>query len=511
MLLDDGRTMSLPSSFEHLNFGVSKPVEKDQARESLSNLRQKSVGVKELRDLSKKEEKILVEPKKLEKQEHTVGKKVYNEYFTDIYKSGDSLNDIQAQKQFYDKIFARWRKQDLRIETLESSQSLFSQVAGNIIWTFLFFVYNVMNLVFARDQPKLTLSEMKQTTMVLGFIALMPLIAVAFYTSLLLLVFPLTTLPMAIYLFFVYKKDKSQFNGLRRPILRYLPIWRHFVNYFPIRLVRTYELSPNKNYVFCYHPHGIISFGAFGNFATDASGFSSLFPGIDLRLLTLNVNFLVPFLREFLLWMGICSCSVRSCRSILSRKHSNSPKPTGNGIMIVVGGAKESMDAKPGTYRLTLTERKGFVRVALQTGAELVPVLGFGETDAYDTEVYEKNSTPRNLQNWFKKKFGFAVPIFYGRGIFSRSTVGILPHRKPIIAVVGKPLPNPSLPEGVTREMLTSHFLRHDPRGQELVDSYQALYIQALKALYDAYKGKFAANRDESLRIDKRVVPGKRQ
>ena len=39
--------------------------------------------------------------------------------------------------------------------------------------------------------------------------------------------------------------------------------------------------------------------------------------------------------------------------------------------MLVVGGAAESLDAKPGTYRLTL-ERQGFVRVALDNGKTLI-------------------------------------------------------------------------------------------------------------------------------------------
>lgn len=53
----------------------------------------------------------------------------------------------------------------------------------------------------------------------------------------------------------------------------------------------------------------------------------------------------------------------------------------GRGITIVIGGAQESLFAKPGT--MTLKMRKGFLRVAVRTGAHVVPVLSFGENGMF--------------------------------------------------------------------------------------------------------------------------------
>lgn len=80
------------------------------------------------------------------------------------------------------------------------------------------------------------------------------------------------------------------------------------------------------------------------------TGFSNQFPGIIPHLLTLASNFRVPFYREVILALGICSVSKQSCSNILK----GGP---GQAITIVVGGAAESLSARPGTADLTLRKR----------------------------------------------------------------------------------------------------------------------------------------------------------
>ena len=66
--------------------------------------------------------------------------------------------------------------------------------------------------------------------------------------------------------------------------------------------------------------------------------------------------------------------------------------------MLAIGGATESLYAGPGTMNLVLQRRKGFVRVALQTGACLVPVINFGENELYSTIRGSPKSALRQFQ-----------------------------------------------------------------------------------------------------------------
>ncbi|KAI9030836.1 diacylglycerol acyltransferase type 2A [Phycomyces nitens] len=268
--------------------------------------------------------------------------------------------------------------------------------------------------------------------------------------------------------------DDSSENGSRRwEWLRNLPVWKHFVDYFPVRLIKEVDLDPTKNYIFGYHPHGIIAFGAAAGFMTEGAGISKLFPGITATLLTLSSNFKIPFHRDFLLWMGACSVSRKSCTNILQSK-------PGNAIVIAVGGASESLNARPGVINLTLKRRLGFVRIAVETGARLVPVLSFGENEIYNQLNNESGSSVRHFQKKLQQTFGFTTPFFHGRGVFNYD-IGLLPHRRPINVIIGEPIVPPI---GISEK-----------DKEEAVRKLHGQYMQALRDLYDKHKDTYAIDR----------------
>merc|ERR1712232_1026074 len=85
------------------------------------------------------------------------------------------------------------------------------------------------------------------------------------------------------------------------PVLRRLSLWRNWAEYFPASLIKASpqaDFAGKRPMLMGYHPHGILSFGAVLNIATESTGWSEKFPNLAPRLCTLNMNFYFPFLRE---------------------------------------------------------------------------------------------------------------------------------------------------------------------------------------------------------------------
>ncbi|XP_054851505.1 2-acylglycerol O-acyltransferase 3 [Eublepharis macularius] len=249
-------------------------------------------------------------------------------------------------------------------------------------------------------------------------------------------------------------------GGRRCEWMRRWRLWQLHRDYFPIKLVKTAELPPTRNYVLGSHPHGIICAGAFSTFCTEATGFSRTFPGLKSSLCLLSGLFHMPVYREYMMSSGMVPVSKRSLDFLLR----GGP---GHAVVIVVGGAAESLDCSPGEQRVRLQGRRGFVRLALQHGAALVPVYSFGETDLFRQLQFADGSLARRLQEAFKRWAGFAPCLFRG------GSWGLLPFAAPVTVVVGAPIPVPRRPAPT----------------QEEVAHYHGLYVAALRALFEAHKG----------------------
>ncbi|XP_049644127.1 2-acylglycerol O-acyltransferase 3-like [Suncus etruscus] len=257
------------------------------------------------------------------------------------------------------------------------------------------------------------------------------------------------------------QKGCRSFKWIRKCV-----IWNYMRDYYPIKLVKTAELPPDRNYVLGAHPHGIICTGPTCNFLTGSTGFFELFPGLHLNLATLVFFFFLPLFRDYLMALGLCPVSRQSLDFLLSSR------PSGQAVVIMVGGAQEAMNAIPGVHRLTLRNRKGFVRLALRHGASLVPVYSFGENDIFKVKSFKVGTWQYAVQVTFKKIVGFPPNIYWGHSPFSPNFWGLLPLPKPITTVVGRPIPVPQV---------------HQP-SEDQVNHYHQLYMRELQQLFEEHK-----------------------
>lgn len=211
-----------------------------------------------------------------------------------------------------------------------------------------------------------------------------------------------------------------------------------------------------RRLVFSYHPHSLIPAGATWFWMLPAFGerFASLKP----VTLAASALFWAPVVRELAGWLGVRSVSGEVFRSALRDRGA---------VVVCPGGQREMQEHVGGLHerRIVLcTKHKGFIRIAIEERAALVPVVTFGESSSWSNLL-------RHPGRYVYRRFRAAMPIL------AVGYLGVLPipRRVPITFVIGEPM---SLPEpdenGVAKEAD--------------VDRVHALYYAEVARLFEKHK-----------------------
>lgn len=172
---------------------------------------------------------------------------------------------------------------------------------------------------------------------------------------------------------------KSAFNGGWKSTdfesaFKKWSFWDYFKDYFNADLVKEEELNPDRNYILGFHPHGVYCLSVITNLWSIGSR-KMPFPNHRVRATTLPINFYVPVWREFLLACGSTTCAKVSLIKALKKPNT--------ALLIAIGGAEEFKYMEENTLDLVIQKRKGFAKLALETGVDLVPIIGFGENELF--------------------------------------------------------------------------------------------------------------------------------
>ncbi|KAK8956993.1 Diacylglycerol O-acyltransferase 2 [Platanthera zijinensis] len=266
--------------------------------------------------------------------------------------------------------------------------------------------------------------------------------------SLLLLPFRLTAAVLALQLLLIVIPLNHN-NKLGRKLSRF--ICKYALGYFPMTLhvEDINDFAPNQAYIFGYEPHSVMAIG-FCAFSQDAG----LFPLPNIKILAGSFLFYIPFLRQIWTWLGMVPATRRNFYRYLG---------AGCSCVIVPGGVREILYMDSDSEVAFLKERKGFIKIAIETGRPLVPVFCFGQS-----KVFKWRRLNGKVFNEIARAIMFAPVIFCGR--FGSP----IPFRQPMHVVVGRPIavkknPLPSVDE---------------------INEVQAMFIAAMEDLFQRNKAK---------------------
>lgn len=205
-------------------------------------------------------------------------------------------------------------------------------------------------------------------------------------------------------------------------------------------------------------PHGVFPYGNLLAMITWPT-----YTGHHFLGLAANAALRMPVFKQILCRMGVVDASRSSARRALE----NYPHTIG----ISTGGVAEVFETTSADECILLKERVGLIKLAIRTGADLVPCYMFGNTKLLHCWAGDGVPGGRTILEKISRKLGFALIVFYGR-------FGLpIPFRSPVLAVKGKGIP-------------TFHIKCEEPTDEQ-IRTIQNQLIDDMQKLFDDHKRLF--------------------
>lgn len=221
------------------------------------------------------------------------------------------------------------------------------------------------------------------------------------------------------------------------------------------------DLAAGKRFIAAPVPHGVISFCGI------ASGPAAPPDIRQVHTAVANSVLHTPILKHVLGIYGLTNAS----KSALQLKLA---KPGIAGcIVLYVGGIAELFKSSRKEERVFLSKRKGFIKLALREGVDVVPAYLFGNTSVLTILKYGPLAS-------LSRSLGVALTYFWGKWYLP------IPCDDKCLYARGKPLGLPHI---------------KDPTDEE-VDKWHKQYCEAIEGLFERYKEKVPLYKHKTLFID---------
>lgn len=221
--------------------------------------------------------------------------------------------------------------------------------------------------------------------------------------------------------------------------------------------------DPGGRYLFAMYPHGV--YGVCRAFSGGSRLWRVLYPGISSRWGSFTAAFLLPGIREFSLCCGCLDAGKPTLERAIRR---------GENVTLLPGGIDEMnlTDGKSKETKLVMLDRKGFVKLAIENGMDIVPGFCFGEKYIHATV-----QLPAALRRALRP-FRLSGTLLRGRGI---TFLGFL--RPSLGYVWGEPIP----------------VKQQRPVTDDYLDEVHKKVTEAVSGIFERYKARFGYSDDEVL------------
>lgn len=218
---------------------------------------------------------------------------------------------------------------------------------------------------------------------------------------------------------------------------------------------------------------------------TDAIGFlTQSLPLVGGRKdLAASILFWIPLVRESLLALGCVDASSSNCHKLLENSVS---------LQLFAGGEQEQVRTNVNQPLIYARHRRGFIRLALEYGARILPIYVFGEDQLYST-----SSLFLSTRIWIVKKLRIALPIAWGRW-----WNWLIPHRRELVMVMAEPIKpvREGEEEKIVKKVGDKRERRTDVTEEEVEETLKK-YIAAMEALYEKHHKQMKGYEDKKLLV----------
>jgi len=217
------------------------------------------------------------------------------------------------------------------------------------------------------------------------------------------------------------------------------------------------EGTPEAKNIFIFHPHGVLSIANTFHVGTTLTDWATR----PIKATMIDSIFWLPFAKELLEKLNVVGSKYESMKAVLDE---------GQSLTVCLGGVKEILYTEPHTMKLSIKNKRGVFKLALQTGTPLVPVISYGEN-----ELFEILDAPwlRPIQSMMIQ-YGLYLPIPTMKSCRSWFGIPWEPLKNPIRTVVGSPIKVTQVAE---------------PSDKEIIDLRET-YFKALTELYERSRPK---------------------